>query len=93
MTSQATNRREGGSRSCCCRSQKLHAFTEKELETVRAAQELPIIGVGGVPGQGVVVKRAKEAKKKPFKSPGMYKNGWFTALNNLNNAKNAVFFT
>jgi hypothetical protein len=40
MTSQATNRREGVSTSCRGRSRKLHAFTEKELETVRAAQEL-----------------------------------------------------
>ncbi len=49
MTPQATNRREGGSTSCRGRSQKLRAFTYKELETVRAAQKLlgaPTIGRG-----------------------------------------------
>jgi hypothetical protein len=40
MTSQATNGREGDSASCCGCSWMLHAFTKKELETVRAAQEL-----------------------------------------------------
>ncbi len=49
MTSQAINRREGVSKSCCRRSPKLCTFTQKELETARAAQELlgaPTIGGG-----------------------------------------------
>jgi hypothetical protein len=48
-----------------------------------------------VPGQGVVVEGVKEVKysNKPSKPPGMYKNGWLTALNDLKNAKNAVFKT
>jgi hypothetical protein len=35
-----TNRREGDLTLCHGRSQKLHAFTEKELENVKAAQKL-----------------------------------------------------
>jgi hypothetical protein len=49
MTSQGTNRIEGGSTSCPSRSQKLRTYTYKELETVWAAPELlgaPNIGVG-----------------------------------------------
>jgi hypothetical protein len=49
MTSQVTNSREVGFTSCCGRSQKLCAFTSKELETVRVAQKLlgaPTIGGG-----------------------------------------------
>jgi hypothetical protein len=60
MTSQATNRREGGSG----RSRKLRTYTKKELETVWAAPELlgaPTIG-GGVPGPGVVVEGVLEVK-------------------------------
>jgi hypothetical protein len=43
---------------------KLHAFTNKELETVRAAQGLlgALTIAGGVPGQGVVVEGVKEVK-------------------------------
>jgi hypothetical protein len=56
MTSQVTNRGERGSTSCCVRSRKFQAFTEKELETVRAAQELlgvPTTGGGSArPGGG-----------------------------------------
>ncbi len=47
MTSQATNRREGGSTSCPGHSRKLRAYTSKELETMRVAPELlgaPTIG-------------------------------------------------
>ncbi len=40
MTSQATNRREGGSMSCPGRSRKLRPYTWKELETVWVAPEL-----------------------------------------------------
>jgi hypothetical protein len=40
MTSQATNRRKGGLTSCHSSSQKLRAFSEKELETMKAAQKL-----------------------------------------------------
>ncbi len=64
MTSQATNRRQGVSMSWRGRSRKLHAFIQKELETVRVAQELlgaTTIG-GGVPGYGVVVEGVKEVK-------------------------------
>jgi hypothetical protein len=51
MTSQATNRREGGSTSCPGRSQMLRTYTFKELETVWAAPKLlgaPTIGGGSV---------------------------------------------
>jgi hypothetical protein len=64
MTSQATNRREGASTSCHSRSQKLHAYTWKELESMRVAQELlgaPTIA-GEMPGQGVVVEGVNEVK-------------------------------
>jgi hypothetical protein len=60
MTSQATNRREGGSMSCRGCSRKLQACTT----TVRVAPELlgvPTIG-GGVPSPGVVVERFIEVK-------------------------------
>ncbi len=40
MTSQATNRREGGSTSCPGRSRKLRTYTLKELETMWAAPAL-----------------------------------------------------
>jgi hypothetical protein len=40
MTPLGINRREGGFTSCRGRSWKLSAFTEKELETVKAAQKL-----------------------------------------------------
>ncbi len=56
MTSQATNRREGVSKSCRGCSWKLSAFTQKELETVRVAQELhgvlTICGGSARPGGG-----------------------------------------
>jgi hypothetical protein len=64
MTSQATNRREGGSVSFPSHNRKLPTYTYKELETAWAAQELigaPTIG-GGVPGPGVVVEGITEAK-------------------------------
>jgi hypothetical protein len=59
MTSEATNRREGGSVSCSGRSRKLRTYTKKELETMWEAPELlgaPTIG-GGAPSPGVVVER------------------------------------
>jgi hypothetical protein len=64
MTSQATNRREGVSMSFCGCSQKLRAFTYKELETVRAVKNCLVrrLLAGGVPGQGVVVEVVKEVK-------------------------------
>ncbi len=56
MTSQATNRREGVSKSCRGHSRKLRAFTQKELEIEKAVQELlgaPTIGAGSEqPGSG-----------------------------------------
>jgi hypothetical protein len=55
MTHQATNRREGGLTSCCSHSQWLHAFTYKELETVKAAQKLlgaQTIGGVSAPARG-----------------------------------------
>jgi hypothetical protein len=64
MTSQATNRREGGSASFPGHSWKLPTYTYKELETAWAAPELlgvPTIG-GGVPGPGVVVEKVIEVK-------------------------------
>ncbi len=64
MTSQAINRREGVSTSCHGHSRILRTFTYKELEALRAAQELlgaPTIG-GVVPSQGVVVEGVKEVK-------------------------------
>jgi hypothetical protein len=66
MTSLVTNRREGVSKSCCGRSRKLCAFTQKELETARAAQELldaPTIGGGSArpQGGGGGVKEVKKA--------------------------------
>jgi hypothetical protein len=60
MTPQATNKKEGGLTSSCGHIRKLHTFTQKELEIVKAAQELlgaPTIGGGnawsGVGGVGV----------------------------------------
>jgi hypothetical protein len=47
MTSHAANRKEGVSTSCLSRSRRLRAFTQKEPETVKVAQELlgaPTIG-------------------------------------------------
>ncbi len=64
MTSQVTNRREGGSVSCPSRSRKLLTYTQKELETAWVAPELlgaPTIG-GVVPSPGVVVEGVMEAK-------------------------------
>jgi hypothetical protein len=84
MTSQATNLREGGLSSCCGRSHKLHAFTWKELDTVRAAQKLLgalTIGRGsartGGGGGG-----SQRSQIRPF-----------PALLGLEIAKNAIFHT
>jgi hypothetical protein len=55
MTTQATNRKEGGSTSCSGRSRKLRTYTEKELETVCMAPELlgaPTIGGGSARSGG-----------------------------------------
>jgi hypothetical protein len=58
MTSQATNRREGGLTSCHSHSRQFCSFTYKELDTVvRVAQKLTT--GRGVPGQGVVVDGIK----------------------------------
>jgi hypothetical protein len=44
----ATNRRDGGVMSCCGHSRKLRVYTQKELETVKAAQNmLGALAVGG----------------------------------------------
>ncbi len=50
MTPQVTNRKEGGLTSYRGHNRKLRAFTQKELETMKVAQELlgaPTIGGGG----------------------------------------------
>ncbi len=55
MTSQATNRREGGSTSWPGCSGKLWTYTKKELETVWAAPELlgvPTVGGGSARSGG-----------------------------------------
>jgi hypothetical protein len=55
MTPQATNRRDLSLTSCPGHSQKLRAFTQKELETVKAAQKLlgAPTGIGrGITGEG-----------------------------------------
>jgi hypothetical protein len=65
MTSQATNRREGGCMSCRCLSRKLRTYTKKELETARAAPELfgvSTIGRGSARPGGVVVEGVIEVK-------------------------------
>jgi hypothetical protein len=64
MTTQLTNRREGGSTSCHSSSRKLRAFAKKELVTVRAAQELlgaPTIGRGSTQprGGGIGLQRSQ----------------------------------
>ncbi len=65
MTPQATNRRMEGLTECYGRSWKLHAFTQKELDTMKAAHKLlgaSTIGGWGVPEQGVVVEGVKGGK-------------------------------
>jgi hypothetical protein len=53
MTSQATNRREGGFASCLGRSRKLLTYTKKELENAWAAPELlGAPSAGGARGGG-----------------------------------------
>jgi hypothetical protein len=56
MTPLATNRKEKGLTSCRGCNRNFSTFTEKELETVRAAQKpLGALTIGGgVPGQGEV---------------------------------------
>jgi hypothetical protein len=49
MTSQVTNRREGGSTSCSGRSRKLRTYTKKKQETVWATPEL--LGVPTIGGE------------------------------------------
>jgi hypothetical protein len=76
MTSQATNRREGGSASCSGRSWKLRTYTSKELETVWASPELlgaPTIGGGSARSRGGGGKGSLKSKKTS-KPPEMYKN-------------------
>jgi hypothetical protein len=76
MTSQVTNRREGGFTSCCSCSRKLLNFTWKELETVRAAQKLlgALTISGGNARQGVEVEGVKGVKYAPM-PPEMHENG------------------
>jgi hypothetical protein len=84
MTSQATNRREGGSTSCPGHSRKLRAYTSKELETMRVAPELlgaPTIGgrraqPGGGGGGGYRSQISPPSHPKYTKTA---KNGWFRA--------------
>ncbi len=81
MTYQATNRREGVSMSCHGRSRKLHAFTDKELDVMRAAQELlgaPTIGRGSARPGGQWWSESKKSNK-PSKPPKIYKNSTKTA--------------
>jgi hypothetical protein len=97
MTSQATNRKAGGSTSCCGHSQKLRTYTYKEIETIRVAPELfgaPTIG-RGVPGLGVVVEGVTEVKQDfqaTWNIRKRHKKGRFPALINIKNAENAVFY-
>jgi hypothetical protein len=96
MTPQETNRRDGDLMSCHGHSQKLRAFTWKELETVGAAQKLlgvPTFG-RGVPGQGVVVEGVKGGKYAPMPAK-IHKKGTknrrFPILIELKIVENAVF--
>ncbi len=76
MTSQVTNRREGGSTSCSCRSRKLRTYTQKELETVQAAPELlgaPTIGGGSAQARGWW-QRGCQKSNKPSKPPEIHEN-------------------
>ncbi len=67
MTPKATNRREGGLTSCCGRSLKLRAFTQKELcrdgegssKTAWSAD----YWLGECPGRGLWLRELKEANK------------------------------
>jgi hypothetical protein len=55
MTPQVTNRRKKELTSCHGRSRQFQAFTEKQLETMRAAQKLlgsPTIGPGSAQACG-----------------------------------------
>ncbi len=67
--SQATSRREGELMSCRGCSRQFLTFTEKELETGRAAQKLrdalAIGGGGECPGRGWWWRVLKEANKPP----------------------------
>ncbi len=68
----------GGFTSCRSHSRKFNAFTEKELETMRAAQKLLVCRLlkGGEPGQGVVVEWVNGVKYIQIGT----KNGQFPAL-------------
>jgi hypothetical protein len=69
MTTQVTNRSEGGLTSCYGPSRKVHAFTKKELETVKAAQKLlgapTIFWWGEYLGRGWWWRELQEANKPP----------------------------
>ncbi len=85
MTSQVTNRRQGGSTSCLGHSQKLWAYTKKELETLRAAPELlgaPTLGRGRARpgGGGGESHRCQISRPSRSKYTKTAKNGRFHAL-------------
>jgi hypothetical protein len=82
MTSQVTNRREGGSTSYRGRSRKLRAYTYNELETMRAAPELlgaPTIGRGTRVGDGES-PRSKISLPSSPKYTKSAKNGRFHTI-------------
>jgi hypothetical protein len=98
MTPQATNRREGGLSSCCGHGRKFRDFTQKELESVRAAQKLlgvPNIGGGECPSRRWRWREFKESNKPPpaKKIQNSAKNGQFPALIDLKIAENTVFYS
>ncbi len=65
MTSQVTNRREGGSASCRGGSWKLPTYTQKELETAWAAPE-PEMYKNGEKSGGFAHMLANNSPKTPF---------------------------
>jgi hypothetical protein len=93
MTSQVTNRREGGSTSCrsCCRKLRyiciyIYVIYNLYINVLLGALT---IGRGECPARGS--KEGVKEVKKTSMPPGIYKNGQFPALIDLKNAKNAIF--
>ncbi len=85
MTLQATNTKEGGLTSCHGCTQKLWAFTQKELETLSVVQNLLgalTNGGGSACARGVVDENVYENSTK---------NRWFLTLIYLKTIKNAFF--
>jgi hypothetical protein len=83
MTSQAIKRREGVSKSCRSLSRKLQLERARDRkDSSRTAWCADYWGGGVVLGLGGWWGEQGESKKsnKPFKPPGMYKNGWFSKL-------------